>query len=58
LEALRLDNVTLESASVVKDGNVITSRGPGTAMDFALVLIENLVGIEKRGEVEAGLVRT
>ncbi len=58
LEALHLDNVTLESASVVKDGNVITSRGPGTAMDFALVLIENLVGIEKRGEVEAGLVRT
>ncbi len=58
LEEHRFDNVTLEPASVVKDGNVITSRSPGTAMDFALVLIENLVGIKKREEVEAGLVRT
>ncbi|HHI92796.1 MAG TPA: DJ-1/PfpI family protein [Gammaproteobacteria bacterium] len=57
LEKCQLDNVTLEPASVVKDGNVITSRGPGTAMDFALVLIESLAGLEKRKEVEAGLVR-
>jgi len=57
LEKLQLDNVILASAPVIKDGNVITSRSPGTAMDFALVLIENLVGTEKRKEVEAGLVR-
>ncbi|OAD23783.1 DJ-1 family protein, partial [Candidatus Thiomargarita nelsonii] len=31
-------------APVVKDGQVVTSRGPGTAMDFALELIETLVG--------------
>ena len=43
--------------SVVQDGNVVTSRGPGTAMDFALALIENLVDRSKRDEVEAGLVR-
>lgn len=43
--------------AVVQDGKVITSRGPGTAMDFALTLIENLVGKAKRDEVEAGLVR-
>ena len=46
----------LETA-VVTDGRVITSRGPGTAMDFALVLIETLVGKAKRDEVEAGLQR-
>jgi len=46
----------LETA-VVTDGRVITSRGPGTAMDFALVLIETLVGKSKRDEVEAGLQR-
>jgi 4-methyl-5(b-hydroxyethyl)-thiazole monophosphate biosynthesis len=36
---------------------MITSRGPGTAMDFALTLIENLLGMDKRNEVEAGLQR-
>ncbi len=43
---------------VVQDGRIITSRGPGTAMDFALTLIENLAGRERRDEVEAGLQRS
>jgi len=43
--------------AVVVDGKVVTSRGPGTAMDFALTLIELLVGRDKRDQVEAGLVR-
>ena len=29
---------------VVVDGNIVTSRGPGTALDFALTLVERLVG--------------
>ena len=49
--------VNLQSAAVVEDGKLITSRSPGTAMDFALVLVERLVGRAKRLEVEAGLVR-
>lgn len=46
----------LEDA-VVEDGKVITSRGPGTAMDFALALIERLEGISVRQAVEARLQR-
>jgi protein deglycase len=42
---------------VVQDGRVITSRGPGTAIDFALLLIENLAGTALRDKVEAGLQR-
>ena len=42
---------------VVIDGKVITSRGPGTAMDFGLTLIEQLLGKAKRDSVEAALVR-
>ena len=57
LEKCQLENTIIEKDSVVQDGKIITSRGPGTAMDFALTLIENLVGTEKRKEVEAGLQR-
>lgn len=42
---------------VVVDGKVVTSRGPGTAMDFALALVELLAGKAMRDQVEAGLVR-
>jgi 4-methyl-5(b-hydroxyethyl)-thiazole monophosphate biosynthesis len=42
---------------VVQDGQIITSRGPGTAMDFALHLVETLQGQEIRTQVEAALVR-
>lgn len=43
--------------AVVTDGQVVTSRGPGTAMDFALTLVELLVGRTRRDQVEAGLER-
>lgn len=46
----------LEDAVVV-DGKVITSRGPGTAMDFALAIIQRLEGAAVRGEVESRLQR-
>jgi len=43
--------------AIVEDGKFITSRGPGTAMDFALTLVERLAGSAKRHEVETGLQR-
>lgn len=49
--------VQQQAVAVVEDGKFITSRGPGTAMDFALLLLERLAGVAKRKEVEAGLVR-
>ena len=51
------NNIDISNDAVVIDGKVITSRGPGTAMDFALTLIESLMGKAKRDEVEQGLVR-
>jgi 4-methyl-5(b-hydroxyethyl)-thiazole monophosphate biosynthesis len=36
---------------VVVDGNLITSRGPGTAAEFALALVERLAGKEAAGKV-------
>lgn len=47
----------LSAAPVVSDGKVITSRGPGTAMDFALELVETLAGKTQRDQVEAALQR-
>lgn len=49
--------MTYVEEPVVVDGKVVTSRGPGTAMDFALTLVELLAGPEKRRAVEAGLQR-
>lgn len=57
LEKLNLGDVQLSNRAVVTDGKVVTSRGPGTAMDFALELIELLAGKEKRVQVEAALQR-
>jgi len=50
-------HVDVLGSSVVSDGKVITSRGPGTAMDFALALIETLKGKALRKSVEDALVR-
>jgi 4-methyl-5(b-hydroxyethyl)-thiazole monophosphate biosynthesis len=41
---------------VVVDGNCVTSRGPGTAMAFALKLVEMLFGREKMKAVAAPMV--
>ena len=47
----KLDGATFIEDTIVVDGPVITSRGPGTAMEFALTLVGLLVS----GEVEARL---
>jgi len=57
LDRLDLPRTELLQRAVVTDGRIVTSRGPGTAMDFALELIERLLGKTKRDEVEGPLVR-
>ncbi|MBU2830807.1 DJ-1/PfpI family protein [Acidithiobacillus ferriphilus] len=57
LDPQSADYIYQESAVVV-DGPLVTSRGPGTAMDFALTLVELLLGPEKRRETEAPLQRS
>lgn len=57
VDAAVFPRVRLEDLAVVADGHVVTSRGPGTALDFALELIALLAGREKRDQVEAALVR-
>jgi 4-methyl-5(b-hydroxyethyl)-thiazole monophosphate biosynthesis len=42
---------------VVVDGRLITSRGPGTALDFALKIVEELLGPAARQAVEVPLIR-
>ena len=54
-----LDGTGIESsgAPVEVDGRIVTGRGPGAAMDFALTLIEQLAGREARDAVEGPLLR-
>jgi len=47
-----------QETAVVVDGPLVTSRGPGTAMDFALTLVELLLGPAQRAQVEAPLQRS
>lgn len=51
-----LAGAILREDKVVIDGNLVTSKGPGTAMDFALTLIRLLAGEEAEEAVRQGLL--
>jgi 4-methyl-5(b-hydroxyethyl)-thiazole monophosphate biosynthesis len=55
LDAASAPGLTLSEQPVVVDGTVATSRGPGTAIPFALRLIELLEGPAAREAVQARL---
>lgn len=50
-----IDNGNIVDSNVVVDNHCITSRGGGTALEFALTLVEILYSSEVRGGVEKGL---
>lgn len=52
----RLENASAVDSPVVVDGNCVTSRGPGTALAFALELVALLFGREQREAVAAPMV--
>ncbi len=45
-----------DAQKVVKSGNVLTSRGPGTAICFGLAIVRELVGEETYTQLKAGLL--
>ncbi len=54
----KLSGAIYQEKTVVEDGNIMTSRGPGTAACFALAIVERLVGKEKAKSIrEAMLVK-
>lgn len=55
-DQLKENVATVSQEKVVIDGRLITSQGPGTAMVFALTLVETLCGREKAKEVAEALL--
>lgn len=51
----QMPDAVYTGAAVERYGNIVTSKGPGTAMEFALKLAELLAGEEKAAAVRASL---
>ena len=58
LDQTDIPGMTYTADAVTIDGKIITGRGPGTAMDFALTLLEALGGRTLKQQVEGPLLRT
>lgn len=50
-----LKGAKLVSYPVVKDGNIITAKGMGVAIDFSLTIAEHFIGKEKAVEIKESL---
>lgn len=48
--------VSFSTERVIVDGHIVTSKGPGSALEFALELVRILAGAEKRETLRQGLV--
>ena len=57
-EQIRQEGYQGDSAMVVEDANVMTSRGPATALCFALEIVKKLKGDESYNALKSGLLAT
>ncbi|WP_455755759.1 DJ-1 family glyoxalase III [Sulfurimonas sp.] len=53
---IREDGYQGDKAMIVEDGNVMTSRGPATAICFALEIVKKLKGKKTYNELKSGLL--
>ena len=51
-----LQGAEYTAALVEKDGNFITGKGPGAAMEFAFAIVEKYCGIDKVNELKQGMM--
>ncbi|VWL85067.1 DJ-1/PfpI family protein [Oceanivirga miroungae] len=51
------NNVIIDKVGVVKDSNIITATSVNYSIEFGLEIVEYLLGIEKRKEIEKQIIR-
>jgi protein deglycase len=51
-----LNDVEYSENRVEVDGNIVTSQSPGTAMEFAMKMIEILFGTDRVAVVNKGVI--
>ena len=56
MDALRAGGAQAQSECVVVDGNIVTSRGAGTALELGLELVRQLLGEEAAQQVRESIV--
>ncbi|HXW68724.1 MAG TPA: DJ-1 family glyoxalase III [Dissulfurispiraceae bacterium] len=52
----RLGNALYKDENVVIDGQVLTSKGPGTALHFGIAIVERLAGRERAEAVKEAML--
>jgi 4-methyl-5(b-hydroxyethyl)-thiazole monophosphate biosynthesis len=57
-EQINLDGYRADKAQVIQEDNIMTSRGPGTAICFGLQIVKKLVGEETYLSLKEGLLAT
>lgn len=55
-DEMRTGGYKYSEERVVEDGLLVTSRGPGTAFEFALALVKKLLGQEKVDQISAPMI--